>query len=323
MDYAPSIDWPLALRLSAAGAKDLPDLDERSLKQLVADLRVTARRAGEIAGAFLNVDSAGATAVKVVDWNGWGTAVRGMVETVVTELGMPHRPDGPVDWARRRINAVLLGAGIRAASRRLLGQYDAYTGADTLYLVAPTIVAHERDHGFAPADFRLWVALHEQTHALQFRAAPWLREWIGKRAREVFEDDASPIQGLAAWARTGDLASLLVSGDAGESLTQLVGVMTFLEGHADYTADIAGRPHIPGVAALRKAFTRKPGASGLGRISPSFDKSAQYRDGLAFCREVAALRGRPGLRAAFAEPANLPTPAEISDPRAWVRRVHG
>lgn len=172
MDYAPSIDWTLALRLSAAGAKDLPDLDERSLKQLVADLRVTARRAGEIAGAFLNVDSAGATAVKVVDWNGWGTAVRGMVETVVAELDMPHRPDGPVDWARRRINAVLLGAGIRAASRRLLGQYDAYTGADTLYLVAPTIVAHERDHGFAPADFRLWVALHEQTHALQFRAAP-------------------------------------------------------------------------------------------------------------------------------------------------------
>jgi uncharacterized protein (DUF2342 family) len=30
-----------------------------------------------------------------------------------------------------------------------------------------------------------------------------------------------------------------------------------------------------------------------------------------------------GFNAVFAEPANLPSKAEIHDPAAWVRRVHG
>lgn len=172
MSYAPSINWSLALALGGTGSRGLPEVDSRQVQQLVADLRVTARRAGELAAARLGVDSPGASRISVVDWAGWGRAVRSMIEATVHELDLPRRPAGPLNRVRGAGNAVLLGSGLRMASRRLLGQFDAYTGSDTLYLVAPTIVAHERSHGFVPSDFRLWVALHEQTHALQFRAAP-------------------------------------------------------------------------------------------------------------------------------------------------------
>ena len=322
MDYAPSIDWALALRVTSTASTHLPELSERELKILVADLRVTAHRAGQLAAEQLGLDSAGARQVRVVDWSGWGRAVRGMVESVVAQLDLPPRPQGVLTRPRAIGNALLLGIGLRTASRRLLGQYDAYSGADTLYLVAPTIVAHEKQHRFVPADFRLWVSLHEQTHALQFAAAPWLRQWIGERISLVFADDATPLQGLLGWSRSGDLASLLASGPAGEALAQLVATMTFLEGHADHTADSVGRIHVPTVSRLRKAFTRGDSTK-VGRFSRILDKNAQYRDGLAFCQRAVALRGTTALRAAFASPENLPRPDEIATPRAWIDRVHG
>lgn len=323
MSYAPSINWPLALLVSGAFAGDLPEMGERDLRMLVADLRVTARRAGALAATSIGLDSPGASRVSVVDWAGWGRGVHSMVEAGVTQLGLEPRPGGPLTRLRSSGNALLLGAGIRIAARRLLGQYDAYTGADTLYLVAPTIVAHERAHGFVPADFRLWVCLHEQTHALQFRAAPWLRTWIGERARMLFTDEGSTLQGLTAWARTGDVASLFASGAASVALGELVAAMTFLEGHADHTADTAARAQIPTVSKLRAAFERTKSPRGFGRLSRAFDKGAQYRDGLEFCRKVSSYRGAGALRAAFRDESCLPTAVEIADPRAWVARVHG
>ncbi len=322
MERAPSINWPLALRVSA-GAGDLPDVSQRELRTLVADLRGTARRAGVIAAEHLGIDSPGAKEIRAVDWEGWARAVRTMVDSATDQLGLaPQATDLPAR-VRGTGNALLVGIGLRAAARRLLGQYDAYTGSDTLYLVAPTILAQERRHRFSPADFRLWVAIHEQTHALQFRAAPWLTDWLRQRAGLVFNDDGSTLQGLAGWARTGDLAALFASGVAGDALGEIVAAMTFLEGHADHTADTAGRPWIATVPALRRAFTRPTRASRLGRFSRAFDKEAQYRDGLAFCRRVTSYRGTNALRAAFATPTNLPTATEIADPRAWVKRVHG
>ena len=38
------------------------------------------------------------------------------------------------------------------------------------------MVAVERQLKVDPADFRLWVCLHEVTHRVQFTAVPWLRQ---------------------------------------------------------------------------------------------------------------------------------------------------
>jgi uncharacterized protein (DUF2342 family) len=50
---------------------------------------------------------------------------------------------------------------------------------------------------------------------------------------------------------------------------------------------------------------------------------AQYRDGAVFVRKSVEAVGMDGFNAVFAEPANLPTKAEIHDPGAWLERVHG
>lgn len=322
MGHAPDIDWRLAARVSSLRADDLPRLDGRELTRLVADLRVSARRAGEIAAGHLGTDGVGAGRIRVVDWVGWGRAAGEMLESTVAELGLPRRPHGALTRLRAARNGVAAGLAVRFAGRRLLGQYDAYSGSDTLFLVAPSIVSHEQRYGFVPADFRLWVALHEQTHALQFRLAPWLRDHIRAAAATVMATESSPFSGIIDWARGGDLTTVLLGGANAETLGGLSATMSFLEGHADHVADTAGRRHIRSVSRLRRHFTRGE-ATGLARLVQSLDKSAQYRDGLAFCRAVAAKARPAALLAAFEAPSNLPTAAEIADPAAWLARVHG
>ena len=321
--YAPTVDWALARRVTRLGSRDLPERTLPELRQLVADLRVTARRAGEAGAEHLGLDSVGAATIRVVDWAGWGEAIRAMTDGVVADLGLPARAPGPVTTLRGLGSGLALGAGLRFASRRLLGQYDGYTGADTLYLVAPTIVRLERAHGFVPADFRMWVSLHEQTHALQFRAAPWLRDHLKDGARAVLDDESSLLEGLVGWARSGDAAAVVATGEGAERLTGIVSTMTFLEGHADHVADEVGRRLVPTVKRLRRAFARKEPRSRLGRLAGSLNKDAQYREGLEFCRRVTRRGGRDALRAAFAAPESLPTRAEIADPEAWLRRLLG
>jgi uncharacterized protein (DUF2342 family) len=86
---------------------------------------------------------------------------------------------------------------------------------------------------------------------------------------------------------------------------------------------------VPSVRALRRRFTarREGRVTGLRRVLRSVlgldVKTAQYRDGAAFVRGVRRKVGTAGFNAVWSAPDLLPTPAEIADPDAWVRRVHG
>jgi len=59
-----------------------------------------------------------------------------------------------------------MGVVLGWMSGRVLGQYDLLFAdgdlpQDAVYYVGPNIVSLERRHGFAPREFRLWIALHE------------------------------------------------------------------------------------------------------------------------------------------------------------------
>ena len=97
---------------------------------------------------------------------------------------------------------------------------------------------------------------------------------------------------------------------------------------ADVVMDGVGPSVIPSVDIIRAKFNeRRKGAGVLDRLLRRLlgmdAKMAQYRDGAAFVRTVVDKVGMDDFNAVWAGPENLPSKAEITDPAAWVARVHG
>ncbi|MEW9264029.1 zinc-dependent metalloprotease [Kineococcus endophyticus] len=270
----------------------------------------------------------------------------------------PGRAGQAVDRATtavgRRTTGAELGSLIAFLSSRVLGQFDVFAGLDApdgrvepgrLLLVAPNVVQVERDLGVDPHDFRRWVCLHEEAHRLQFGAHPWLREHVTAEARGlsgellaqprdlterlagVLQSLPDVLRGTAEGSGIG-LADLLQTPAQRERVSRLVAVMSLLEGHADVVMDDVGPQVVPSVATIRSRFTQRRKGGGsldqvLRRLLGLDAKTRQYADGAKFVRGVVGRVGWDGLNAVWTGPEQLPRPAEIADPAAWVTRVHG
>ncbi len=213
-----------------------------------------------------------------------------------------------------------------------------------LLLVAPNVAHIERELEVDPRDFRLWVCLHEETHRVQFTAVPWLRDHLRGQIRSFLEQtdlDPSAVfgqlrQGLEQVGRMarggGDQSvsflDLVQTPEQREVLDRVTAVMSLLEGHADVVMDGVGPEVIPSVATIRDRFQQRRGGGNwidqlLKRLLGLDAKLRQYRDGAAFVRTVVSRVGQDGFNQVWSGPDSLPTKAEITDPDAWVRRVHG
>ena len=82
-----------------------------------------------------------------------------------------------------------LGAILSFLGSKVLGQYDPFAALSgtggRLMLVAPNVAQVRAEINVVPEDFRLWVCLHEQTHRVQFAAAPWLAAHLQERMTEL------------------------------------------------------------------------------------------------------------------------------------------
>ena len=152
------------------------------------------------------LDTESATApVVVVDRPGWVQAnvdgLRMIIDPLVEKLRASRPESGAFATAvGSRVTGLEAGGLFAFLSNKVLGQFDPFftglaaeegrrtTHGGRLLLVAPNIVQVERELGVDPADFRLWVCLHEETHRVQFTAVPWLRgapaERDGERPRQ-------------------------------------------------------------------------------------------------------------------------------------------
>ena len=323
MQRRPHVNRALATRMAARTDGELPELSRPEALAAVASIRLAALRAGPLAVTYSALAGVPASRIAVIDRRTWALAALRMIDEVLEPLPMTARPAG--------LRRAVVGAGYGTAGglalgfvgRHLLGQFDAFSADPCLLLLAPNIVEHERRHGLDAEDFRLWVAVHEQTHAVQLSAAPWLREHLLDRLARIVVDEPGVRDMLEGLSLGRGLQGVMASSAGRAALDEITATMTLLEGHADFVADTAGADHVPSVRRLRGLFSRAGGPNRLGRLLPTMDKGSQYRDGLAFCRRVAARAGRAGLAEAFSSPGNLPTPAEIAEPESWVRRVHG
>ena len=220
---------------------------------------------------------------------------------------------------------------------KVLGQFDPFFDpSGRLLLVAPNIVHVERELDVDPTDFRLWVCLHEETHRVQFTAVPWMRGHLFSEIEAISEtlEPSSFLEGgldritdaIKSSRNGGSIVDMFSSPGQREILDRVTGMMSLLEGHADVVMDDVGPQVIGSVKEIRAKFTkRRQGIGTLDRILRRLlgleAKMAQYRDGARFVRAVVDKVGMDEFNAVWAEPANLPSKAELSDHDGWIRRV--
>ncbi|MFE5294488.1 zinc-dependent metalloprotease [Isoptericola sp. NPDC056618] len=356
----PLLDWTAAAQIAGRLARPGATAPRDDLDALVAGLRSAA---GDAVGHVLEVTGMTPAApraegvlgdVHVVDRAGWARAnaqsMRAMTDPVMAVLAgeMPATSS-----AVRLAGAAEVGGLLALLSGRVLGQFDPYgaghaPGHGRLLLVAPNVLQVERALGLRPRDFRLWVCLHEQTHALQFAAAPWLADHLVGRVGDLMSgvtrgsvamahaplrEKAAVVGRTVLRAVRGELVTPLdgiLGPEQRRELEEITAVMALLEGHADVMMDAVGPRVVRSVRTIRARFEKRRDGEGapaldvvLRRVLGMDAKLAQYRDGATFVRAVEDRVGRDGLNAVWSGPGFLPSAREIADPRAWVRRVHG
>jgi len=357
-DTGQAIDWAAAVRAGQRLAPAGPKVSVQQAGEAAADLQRFSARAELVVrdtthlGQGLPVQRA-----QIVDRPRWIEATaQGMAELTapLAEKLIGRLGSAPKTKA---VAGAQLGVVLSFLSSRVLGQYDPLspTGAEAadsdarvpdaggpgrLLLVAPNIIQVERELPADPADFRMWVCLHESTHRLQFTAVPWLREHFRDLVAEfgaAADTDPSDVLGrvvaaIRGGARSRSARSWIETIQTPEQravFDKLMGLMTLLEGHADHVMDAVGPSVVPSVAAIRSSFTerRRKGRGPLDRIFRSLlgmdMKLAQYVKGAAFVGAVVEQVGMDGFNAVWSSPAHLPTRAETTDPAGWVRRVLG
>ena len=183
---------------------------------------------------------------------------------------------------------------------------------------------------------------------MQFAAVPWLRDHVMAEIQAfVAATDVDPTAVAAAAARRpparppsavtrrlrpgrvvegGSLVEAVQTPAQREILDRLTAVMSLLEGHADFVMDGVGPAVVPSVAEIRAKFQRRRKEAGrveqvVRRLLGLDAKLRQYRDGERFVRAVVDQVGMDGFNQVWTSPTNLPTKAEIADPRDWVARV--
>jgi len=340
------VDWDFAVSVGARLAGEGPVVSRAEAADAVAELRDGATRSTGLVRDFTGLDAPDGTApVLVVDRPGWIRAnVDGfarVVSPLVSKLEAEKGAPSPLAKAvGSRVTAAEVGGLLGFLGGKVLGQFDPFHEPHgRLLLVAPNIVHVERELGVDPADFRLWVCLHEETHRVQFTAVPWLRDHLHSQIEALaggFDGDPSVMltEGLkrvGEFVRGSEEVSLLdvfSTPAQREVIDRVTGVMSLLEGHADVVMDGAGPEAIATLSDIRAKFNRRRKGVGvldrvLRRLLGLDQKMAQYRNGAGFVNAVVDQVGMDGFNAVWAEPAHLPSKDEIGDPAAWVRRVHG
>jgi coenzyme F420 biosynthesis associated uncharacterized protein len=340
------VDWDLAVSLGSRIAGDGPDISRPDADAVVAELRHDADRSTGLVRGFTGMVAAERTApVLVVDRPGWIAANADGFETVLAPIvdKLTSRKGAPTGLALAigsRITGAEVGGLLGFLAGKVLGQFDPFHAPNgRLLLVAPNIVHVERELGVDPTDFRLWVCLHEETHRVQFTATPWLADHLLGQMHELAEtlepsgllDDGlsrvvDALKGAVGGGSGGSLLDMIGSPEQKEIVDRVTGVMSLLEGHADVVMDGVGPTVIPTVSEIRKRFDqRRKGVGPLDRILRRLlgldAKMAQYRDGARFVRTVVDKTGMAEFNAVWESAENLPSKAEIADPRAWVDRV--
>jgi coenzyme F420 biosynthesis associated uncharacterized protein len=339
-----AVDWNLALKIGRAVAGTGPPTSAAIREEVRADFNQFVKLSDGLVTEFTGLHPSEAAGQPIVlDRAGWiGVNIEGF-RSLLKPLG--ERFSGIRAGGRlgRSAMGLQLGLLLGYLSQKVLGQYDlllASGGAGKVYFVGPNILAAERRWRFEPKDFRLWIALHEVTHRTQFVAVPWLRDHVGgliekyistaeidvKRVREAMSNIKGILtQGPAAW-KSVNLLTLFLSPAQLEIVAKMQSLMTVVEGHGNFVMDRVGADQIPTFSDMKEALMSQRERTSIAertlQKAMGLDmKYAQYSQGEAFIAAVADTSGMDGVNLVWERADNLPTLAELADPKSWLARV--
>jgi coenzyme F420 biosynthesis associated uncharacterized protein len=365
-DVPELVDWQLAARVGrrVAGGSELPVRPAWSRQ--FTELSATADRAvAELTGLGGELPP---PIAEPLDRGEWVEANLATLRRILRPLAVKvaerkaWKATGPMPSAMRTSTRAIAGAQagtlLGYVGQRVLGQYDLPLpgpdqaaagngqaapvrphGEGTVWYVVPNIVATERRHGFRPADFRLWIALHETAHRRQFRGVTWLpghiQGLLDAYLGSVEVDDEAlkrltqRMQGLARRMVAGErieLLDLLVTPEQRSIVDRVQATMTVLEGHGEFVMDQLGERLVPGHRQMHDTLRARRTAPGavdrlIQQLLGFRQKLDQYAMGERFVRRLFDRGGMAAVNQVFAAPGALPTMDEVRDPDRYLARA--
>lgn len=338
-----AVDWGFAATVGVRLARPGPPASDYTRRQVIEELASSATRAEPLVRDVTGLVTGGdVPAARIVDRREWVRAAANSMRL------MTNGTEKPRGFVTGRVTGAQTGAVLAFVASGILGQYDPFAAdkEGALLLVYPNVIAVERQLRVVPADFRLWVCLHEVTHRVQFTTNPWLPDYMSdalalltRDAGDNFGEVASRLsdyvrnRGLNGSESDGGptgivgLVRAVQSEPQRQALDRLLVLGTLLEGHAEHVMDAVGPKAVPSVATIRGRFDdrrqrKQPPLQRLLRALLGLDaKLSQYTRGKAFVDEVVARVGMERFNAVWSGPETLPLPVEIEEPQRWIDRV--
>lgn len=309
------IDPLIAFRRVRQLAPSGPRTTKARARAIVNGLRESAEIASGIVAELTELEEVREAVedipVSVLTRPGWAQAAAQSVGTLLES--------GPgAEAFAGRIASEEFAAALAFLAPRILGQFDPFALtaledrglpiAGRLLLVAPNIAGFDERFDLDRRDVQMFVCVHEFTHAFQFTAAPWLRDVLTSKVHATLDQIRQDSRGMQ------------------EDLEDIMTIMSVLEGHAEYVMNRVPIARIPSIRRVTGAMARRrsdssPIRDAMTRLLGLDMKMAQYRKGEEFIAHVARRAGHSGVNALWADPLNLPSPAELERPDTWMARV--
>ena len=346
------VAWDVAIRTATQALRLAPPFKESARRALEEDFAEATAKAHELVEQATGLrSSAGAPRANVVDRGGWVSAnvgsFRRLLAPLADRLAKQNLAKHVLTPMNRSAAGVEVGLMLAWMSGRVLGQYDLLPfdgedAGDVIYYVGPNVLNLEARHDFPPREFRLWIALHEVTHRVQFTGVPWMRDYflglvergIGlempetKTVLEALRRAAGELRAGRNPLAEGGVVGLLASSEQLETLREAQALMSLLEGHGDVVMSGSAAAAIPGAKHFAEVLAaRRASASGLAKLAQQAlgleAKMRQYAEGEQFVESVLASGGDPLLARVWESAEMLPNMDEIRDPALWIERVGG
>jgi coenzyme F420 biosynthesis associated uncharacterized protein len=352
------LDWGQAEEIAVLVAQSDPVNVELPGPELQAEFENMMERSEELVRQFSKLENQEAVGpLLVFDRPDWINVNLGSFKLIFEPLAASYEKAlahveeqrrRPLRLGRRLTRGILtaqLGMVIGYLARNVLGQFDLglprTEDSGKLYIVYPNLLKAEEKMRLIPEDFRLWITLHEVTHAFEFAANPWLREYMKSLMERYFKSVSLRLEEMSLRIRPqelrdskrlneiinqGGLMSIVHSPEQRQILSEIQAFMSLIEGYSNLIMDTVGQEIIPSFKEMSVTFRHrrdsKSGAERLVERMLGFDlKLQQYQVGELFCKEVVEKKGLDFLNLAWKRAENLPSGDEIRNAFQWIERI--